>query len=117
MEEVDNLDRTPRATPSAGGRPADAPEKGGEALACEDLTFRPRCLSIDLEVGRNDGRIRAFGAVRGDTGEGFSGGGTVSDLSMLDELAEGADFVLGHNLIAFDLPHLAAASPSLRLLR
>ena len=82
-----------------------------------DLTFRPRCLSIDLEVGRNDGRIHAFGAVRGDTGEGFSGGGTVSDLSMLDELAEGADFVLGHNLIAFDLPHLAAASPSLRLLR
>ena len=35
MEEVDNLDRTPRATPSAGGRPADAAEKGGEAPACE----------------------------------------------------------------------------------
>ena len=35
----------------------------------------------------------------------------------LDELADGASFVLGHNLIAFDLPHLAAAKPDLRLLK
>ena len=61
--------------------------------------------------------IRAFGAVRGDTGEGYSGGGTVSDLARLDELAEGVDFVLGHNLIAFDFPHLAAACPGLGLLK
>ena len=38
-------------------------------------------------------------------------------LAKLDDLAEGADFVLGHNLIAFDLPHMQAASPRLRLLR
>ena len=103
-------------TQPAGDRSADAPGQPAEAPPAEDPPFRPRCLSVDLEVGRKDGRIRAFGAVRGDTGEGYSGGGTVSDLAMLDELAEGLDFVLGHNLIAFDLPHLAAATPGLRLL-
>ena len=35
----------------------------------------------------------------------------------LDKLADGASFILGHNLIAFDLPHLSAANPNLRLLR
>ena len=38
-------------------------------------------------------------------------------LARLDAYAEGASHVLGHNLIAFDLPHLQAANPNLRLLR
>ena len=37
-------------------------------------------------------------------------------LARLDELADGADFLLGHNLIDFDLPHLCVANPGLRLL-
>ena len=37
-------------------------------------------------------------------------------LGQLDEFAEGADSILGHNLIDFDLPHLRAANPNLRLL-
>ena len=78
--------------------------------------FQPRCLSIDLEVGKENGRIHAFGAVRGDTGQGHSGGGSAAALAKLDELADGASFVLGHNLITFDLPHLKAAKPDLRLL-
>ena len=82
----------------------------------EEEPFKPRCVSLDLEVGRDDGRIRAFGAVRGDTGHGHSGGGSTSALAKLDELADGASFVLGHNLIAFDLPHLRAAKPDLRVL-
>ena len=40
-----------------------------------------------------------------------------SALAELDAYAEGATYVLGHNLIAFDLPHLRAANPNLRLLR
>ena len=40
-----------------------------------------------------------------------------SALAQLDAYAEGATYVLGHNLIAFDLPHLRQANPSLRLLR
>ena len=78
--------------------------------------LRPRRLSLDLEVGKEDGRIRAFGAVRGDTGQGYSGSGSAAALAKLDELADGASFVLGHNLIAFDLPHLKAAKPELQLL-
>ena len=79
-----------------------------------------RCLSLDLELGARD-RIRALAGVRPDTGQSlnFSAdhGALASALARLDLLAEGADFLLGHNLIAFDLPHLQAANPSLRLLR
>ena len=46
-----------------------------------------------------------------------SGGGLVAALVKLDRFAEGASFILGHNLIEFDLPHLAAANPNLRLLK
>ncbi len=38
-------------------------------------------------------------------------------LARLDRFADGVSFVLGHNLIAFDLPHLAAADSDLRLLK
>ena len=76
-------------------------------------------MSIDLEVARKDGRIHAFGAVRADTGGSLthSGGNLTAALEKLDDLAEGASFVLGHNLIAFDLSHLTAAKPDLRLLK
>ena len=85
----------------------------------ENAAFSPRCLSLDLEVGKDDDRIHAFGAVRADTGqcEVYSGGRLTVALARLDDLADGADFLLGHNLIAFDLPHLAAAKPGLRLLK
>jgi len=83
-------------------------------------SFAPRCLSIDLEVGLRDGRIHSFAAVRGDRPEAslhFKQGELVPALGQLDTLAEGASFLLGHNLIAFDLPHLAAVKPDLRLLQ
>ena len=77
-------------------------------------------MSLDLEVGRADGRIHALAGVRPDTGQSLAIPGVGSHLAQalarLDELANGADFVLGHNLIAFDLPHLRAANPRLRLL-
>ena len=79
-----------------------------------------RCLSLDLEVGVRDARIHAFAGVRSDTGQsltGPNGTGLARALVQLDRLADGADFILGHNLIAFDLPHLQAASQGLRLLR
>jgi len=82
-------------------------------------SFAPRCVSIDLEVGREDGVIRRFAAVRGDTGEAFTyrGGDLLKALAKLDGFAEGAAFALGHNLIAFDAPHLEAAKPDLKLLQ
>ena len=77
------------------------------------------CLSLDLEVGRKDDRIHAFAAVRADSERPlvFRGGNLAKALARLDEFANGADFLLGHNLIKFDLPHLAAANSDLRLLR
>ncbi len=80
-----------------------------------------RCLSLDLEVGVRDQRIRALAGVRPDTGQRLilpaARHGLAKALARLDDLAAGADFLLGHNLIAFDLPHLQAANPGLRLLR
>ena len=95
-----------------------APWSGRSAAPQQDPFWR-RCLSLDLEVGKADGLIQAFGAVRGDTGQSFvhSGGGLAPALEQLDDLAAGASFLLGHNLIAFDRPHLAVANPGLQLLK
>ena len=87
----------------------------------QDSRLSFRCLSLDLEVGRDE-RIFKFAAVRPDTGRAFvypddCGGGLNTALAKLDDLADGADFLLGHNLIDFDLSHLQAANARLRLLR
>ena len=79
-----------------------------------------RCLSLDPEVGVRDTRIRALADVRSDTGESLTGPHGTSlarNLIELDRVAEDIDFLLGHNLIAFALPLLQAASPGLRMLR
>ena len=78
-----------------------------------------RVASIDLEVRKKDSRIRAFAAVRPDKDQPltFSRGNLTSALTKLDRFADGADVLLGHNLIAFDLPYLAATKSDLRLLK
>ncbi len=81
--------------------------------------FAPRCVSLDLEVGMADAQIYQFAAVRGDTGQAFTfrKGDLAKALVELDIFVEGAAFLLGHNLVAFDLPHLAAAKPDIHLLK
>lgn len=81
--------------------------------------FAPRCLCIDLEVGREDSRIHKFAAVRGDTGESltYPPGELQQALEALDDFAGDSLFLLGHNLTAFDAEHLRAARPQLRLLK
>ena len=83
------------------------------------MTSLSRCLSLDLEVGRDDGRIHAFaGCERTRTGAScFAAAIWRRRWWNWNDLADGASFVLGHNLIAFDLPHLTAAKPGLRLLK
>lgn len=75
-------------------------------------------VCIDLEVGRDSGRIHQLAAVLGDGSASVTfPPGTLADaLHALDRLADGVAFVLGHNLIAFDLPQLRAAQPNLHLL-
>ena len=59
--------------------------------------------------------------MRADTGESLvfpsAREGLAAGLEKLDRFAHNAEFLLGHNLIDFDLPHLQAANPRLRLLR
>lgn len=84
----------------------------------ESDLFLSRCLAIDLEVSK-ESRIDAFGAIRADTDkcQVYSGDGRLDTaLAKLDDFADGASFVLGHNLISFDLPYLRAAKPDLRML-
>ncbi len=80
-----------------------------------------RCISIDLEVAKASNRIHAFAGVRSDTGRCITRSSGDRDpepgLAELDELSEGAEFVLGHNLIKFDLPRLREERPSLHLLQ
>ena len=103
---------TTRSAKPPKANPASVLRNGGNVLA--------RCLSLDLEVGRADERIHALAGVRPDTGQSLViprvGNNLAQTLAQLDDLANGADFLLGHNLIAFDLPHLRAANPRLRLL-
>jgi ATP-dependent DNA helicase RecQ len=78
-----------------------------------------RCLSVDLEVGVEDSHIHQFAAVRGDTGQSFvfRKGNLPESLAKLDDFGGDLAFLLGHNLIAFDAPHLAAVWPDMCLLK
>lgn len=75
-------------------------------------------VAIDLEVGRESGRIHQLAGMRGDESDKltFPPGRLNDALAALDRLADGVDCVLGHNVIAFDLPQLRAVQPNLRLL-
>ncbi len=77
------------------------------------------CVSLDLEVGNKDNRIHKIGAVRSNTGASFhrSVGDLDKALEDLDRFARGAGYLLGHNIIEFDLKHLQAANPHLKLLK
>ena len=90
-------------------------------MSDDSASLLTRCLSLDLEVVREDGRIRALAGVRPDTGQSViypvAREGLASALARLDDLSEGAEILLGHNLIDFDLPHLQAANAGLRLLQ
>ncbi len=93
--------------------------EGGNPGVVEESPFGSNCIALDLEVGKDDGVIHAFGAVRPNAAKPciYSHGALDAALDTLDDFADGASFILGHNLIAFDLPHLAKAKPRLRLLR
>jgi len=75
-----------------------------------------RALLLDLETTRS-GRVRHIGAVlNGHVFEKKERAGSVDTLKQLDEIAEGADFVLGHNLLGHDFPVLKSSSPWLQIL-
>ncbi len=76
-------------------------------------------LSIDLEVDPKSNRIFAFAAVNPDTRETLVHDRKTSftkALASLDHLASEVSCLVGHNLIAHDLPQLKACNPGLKLL-
>ena len=91
-------------------RSAKPPGANSAAVSGDRANVLARCLSLDLEVGRADERIHALAGVRPDTGQSLViprvGDNPAPALARLDDLADGADFVLGHNVIGFDLPRL-----------
>ncbi|MXW60529.1 MAG: hypothetical protein F4003_01940 [Acidimicrobiaceae bacterium] len=102
----------------------DSTGETGRAIRSDratDTDALTRCISIDLEIAKNTGEIHAFAGVRPDTGESISfpnrGRTFQQALRDLEELATGAEFTLGHNLIEFDLPRLRETNYSLRLLQ
>lgn len=111
------------ATPEGNLRVRDAAGAGygpmADANGDRSSDFAPRCVSIDLEVGPKDSKIHKLAGIRPDTGQAFHfrGGDLATALKRLDDLAEGADFIVGHNVIEWDAKHLVAANPELRLLR
>ncbi|NMG72615.1 RecQ family ATP-dependent DNA helicase [Parazoarcus communis] len=80
---------------------------------------RARCLCLDIETARHDRlALRELGVFRPDLDARLRLSGKARDLQQqLDRLTEGAAFVLGHNVTAFDQPALATLHPGLALHR
>lgn len=81
--------------------------------------LRARCLCLDIETARQErNALRELGVFRPDQGVRLRISASARDLvSRLDAVTEGAAFVLGHNIIAFDQPILAQLHPELALHR
>lgn len=67
-----------------------------------DLT---RILSFDLELGRDE-KLRHLGAILDQQVLDIKGN-TIEAINQLEQLAQQADMILGHNILDFDLPWLA----------
>ena len=87
-------------------------------------TLQPKCLIFDLEtVPHRDGdapRVIKIGALRPDTGDTLevnTGTRVEAALARLEAMCDGASFLLGHNVLAHDLPLLRQVAPDLALLR
>ena len=77
------------------------------------------CLALDLEVAKKSERIHAIAAVKSSSGEAFHrkfrGHANASVWRELEAFAADCEFLIGHNLIAFDRPRLQSAAPDLKL--
>lgn len=78
---------------------------------------RARCLCLDIETARQDRTIlREVGGFRPDIDARARIPGKAKNFTQqLNDLTQGATFVLGHNVIAFDQPALALLHPDLAL--
>ncbi len=79
------------------------------------------CVSIDLEVNPDSKTITAIGAFRPDLNQPLSQSAPLrlgeDAIQNLNRITRNADFILGHNILDFDLPHLQHAGPDAPLLQ
>ena len=77
------------------------------------LDILNRSVSIDLEVDPDKAQIFALAAVARDVNAPrlVARDNIASALGKLDAFCRDFDYVIGHNILRHDLPHLAAASP------
>lgn len=77
----------------------------------------PAILVFDLEVDPVGGALLQIGAFRSDTQASYESARLVKEserklaLAKLEALAEGAEYVMGHNILAHDLPCLQTLAP------
>ena len=78
------------------------------------------CLSIDLEIDERS-RLTALAAWRPNTSDELhfqeDHARRPESLQRVDRMSQNTSFLMGHNIIKFDIPHLRATSPSLELLK
>ncbi len=81
-------------------------------------SFKQKSLSIDLEIDVKDNKLFNLAAVRGDNGASISlhNNSIHSLLSKLDDFADDLSYLLGHNIISHDVPHLKVVKPGLKIL-
>jgi ATP-dependent DNA helicase RecQ len=86
-------------------------------MAQQHENARAKCICIDIETARHDSlKLREIGAYRPDTDARLRISGKADDLTnKLNQITQGAAFVLGHNVIAFDQPALSKLHPDLAL--
>lgn len=82
------------------------------------LTFLKRCFLFDIEINEKN-EIYSLGAVYGDDSFLLEPGRKISkqQLADFDNLSINADFILGHNILSHDIPHLSKLAPDLALLQ
>ena len=79
--------------------------------------FIERCLILDLEVDA-DGRVRDAGALRGtDELRIRKVASSTKAIQRIDAFASGAEFVVGHNIVAHDRRFIESHLPGAKILR
>ena len=70
--------------------------------------FFSRCVSLDLEIDPKTARLFDFAAVTNDAAIRHDGGNLDRSLDRLEAFCKTADFIVGHNILGHDIPHLVA---------
>ncbi len=80
--------------------------------------FLSKCFLFDIEINERN-QIYSLGAVCGDDSFLLEAGRriTKTELAEFDALSRKANFILGHNVLSHDIPHLSKLAPDLAFLQ